>query len=143
MTLKTKIILLLIALATSFAFGRYSVPASIEKKTEKVEDKIVDRDTHQKTTTTTIKKPNGEIDETTVTENDTTSKLIDVKDSISTEKIESKKPMVNVSILGAHDFKNRQDAYGASVSKEFIGPITLGAFGLTSGVLGITIGLNF
>jgi hypothetical protein len=33
--------------------------------------------------------------------------------------------------------------YGISVHREFIGPITLGAFGLTNGTVGLSIGVNF
>ena len=38
---------------------------------------------------------------------------------------------------------DRIPLYGISANKEFIGPITIGAFGLTNGTIGLSIGVNF
>lgn len=54
------------------------------------------------------------------------------------------KPTINLSALVANDFTAiPKPLYGLSISKEFLGPITVGAFGLTNGVVGLSLGYNF
>ncbi len=52
---------------------------------------------------------------------------------------------VTISGLVATDLSQSipKPIYGAHVSKEFIGPISIGAFGLTNGIIGLSIGLSF
>lgn len=54
-------------------------------------------------------------------------------------------PKTNVSALVGNDFSKSlpKPLYGINVSREFLGPVTIGAFGLTNGVLGVSVGLNF
>lgn len=72
--------------------------------------------------------------------------VISDRDKKQTEnvKIPVKSPKLNVSLLIANDFDTRmKPEYGVSFTKEFIGPITIGGFGLTNGILGVSIGFNF
>lgn len=139
-------------LVISFAAGRYSLrsPEIKTKDTVKTDiKKEIDRDIHTQTIVTTIKTSDGTIK--TVQTIDTVS---DTKTKIDTAKSETKTsdiiPLrygtINVSGLVGNDFStswNLKPIYGVSVTKEFLGPITLGGYGLTNGVLGISIGLNF
>lgn len=52
---------------------------------------------------------------------------------------------MNVSVLAGIDFSSAvpKPTYGVSINKEFIGPITVGVFGLTNGTIGASIGVNF
>lgn len=107
-----------------------------------VQTKVVEKDiVHNNiiTVTHTVTKPSGETD-TTTTVTDHSQHL-----SNSTNITALPKPKWNVSALIANDFShgNIVPTYGASAQKEFIGPITIGAFGLTNGTIGVSIGLDF
>ncbi len=90
---------------------------------------------HTTTTIVTVKKPDG----TT-----TTTEKIDSKTKTNTV-IVPPRPKLNVSVLVANDFSKNslQPLYGVSISKEVLGPVTAGAFALTNGTIGVSIGINF
>lgn len=152
MNLKTKVIISVIALLVSFAFGRYSKDSTPAVKTvEHINtDTKVDqnKDTHTKTTITTTKDDKGvtktvtQIDTETISKTDKDIKSVTDIQQIITPQKQSK---VNISALGALDLSRGLPlpTYGLSFNKEFIGPITVGAFGLMNGVIGISIGVNF
>lgn len=81
---------------------------------------------------------------TTITENTTTDtkKVTDTqKDIVVTAP---KSSIINISALAGLDTgRGFVPTYGISASKELIGPITVGAFGLTNGTIGVSVGLNF
>lgn len=138
METKTKIFLGAILLLASFAIGRFTANSGVNTDTK--DSKVIDTDSHVTTTIVETKKPDGETQKTTVIKRDTDTIITDKKE---TQTETTKKPLMNVSVLAGLDYKTRLPAYGATVSKEFIGPITLGVFGLTNGVVGITVGLDF
>lgn len=76
---------------------------------------------------------------------ETTTIVEDIKTKEKqTAQVESKRTRVSVQALIGTDVTNRfQPVYGAAVSKEVLGQITIGAFGLTNGTLGVSLGLNF
>lgn len=92
------------------------------------------------TVTHTVTQPGGVI-ETTTTTIDRTQRTETSKNST----VVAKRSTINVSALVANDFStgSLKPLYGVSVSKEVIGQITVGAFGLTNGTLGLSLGLNF
>lgn len=142
MTIRTKILLTVLAMVVSFAAGNYT--AQRITKTESVKS-VDSTDTTIKTTTTTTTTKDKEGKETTTTKTDTIT-AIKEKEVIKSNKNEtevSKRALLNVSLLGAITQNESKPIYGISVSKSFIGPITMGAFGLTNGIFGISIGLNF
>lgn len=149
MTLKAKIVICFAILATAFAAGRYSVSGAIVKTTEQTTTdttKQVDKDTHKNTTTVTEEDGTGKKKTTTVVTEDTTtrSKTDEViKDDKSSVTTPVKRNTLNVSALASVDIKNFVPVYGLSITKEVLGPVTVGAFGLTSGVVGVSLGLNF
>lgn len=145
---KNKVIIAVVVVMTTFALGRYSVnqtPAVrniADSKTNKDINK--DKDTH--TITTITKKPDGTItetiDKTTETKSQEKDQIVSHVDQTITPPKQSK---LNISVLGASDFSRGLliPTYGLSVSKEVLGPVTIGAFGLMNGVVGISIGLDF
>lgn len=114
------------------AENRYSV--STTTKTEAKETN------HTKTVITTVKKPDGTV--TTVEQIDSQTKSkVDTIAKIS----DARKQLTNISLLVGNDFSKSGiiPLYGLSVSRELLGPVTVGAFGLTNGTLGVSIGINF
>lgn len=142
---RTKVILVLLAAVGAFAGGRYSVPApdiTVEKTITKDQERQVD--TNKKKTTTIVTEPSGKKTETIVEETNKTAKT-DTRTSATESVSETyKSPTINISVLaGVDTMNNFKPVYGISASKQFIGPITLGAFGLTNGTLGVSVGINF
>lgn len=149
MNLKYKIITVIVVLATTFAAGRYSVPSQskkiVETTTEAKKD-IEIKAVHTKKTVVETKKPDGTITFITTvdqTVGDTKTET-DAKKEILQETTKDIRKTFNISVIGANDF-SRSPAltYGLSVSKEVLAPITIGAFGLRNGVIGLSIGLDF
>lgn len=149
MTLKTKVLIAVVALLAAFTTGRYSVQVPEVKTvvdTNMTKDSELNKDTHKDTVSVTIKSPDGTMKTTIHTVQDT-----DVKKQVDTtiaQHIEQtvtppKLNTLNVSAIAGIDFRTYQPVYGASITKEFIGPVTIGFVGLTNGVLGATVGLNF
>lgn len=168
MELKQKIIIGVVVVATAFAAGRFSAPEKIkiEKQVVTVEKKVdddkintktnTDRDHHKDTTVVEILKPDGTKETTTHTIDDdkVASKInqnIDDKSVNTSEQIvketkevtKSSSP-VTISALGGIplSFTSITPVWGASVSKPIIGPITIGAWGLSSREVGMSIGLE-
>lgn len=139
MNTSTKVISGLIVAAVAFAVGRYSV--NFNKTETKTEDKQKDKESHTETTTTTTKKPDGETTTTTTTKTDTESHT-ETKKSDTLVVTASKN--TNVSLLVAvPSFRELVPVYGISVTRPILGPITIGAFGLTNGTFGVSAGLEF
>jgi hypothetical protein len=149
MTDKVKIIGVVVGLLVSFAFGEYLGRKSDTHTTitTKVDDKTQqDKDTHTKTTITETKDPSGKDTKVTVITQDQDTKTTETKDtSTKTDTVttSSNKPQYNVSALMAYDIHTLLPTYGISASKQFIGPITIGVFGLTNGTIGLSAGVNF
>lgn len=158
---KTKVVLVLTSLVTAYAFGRWASPVKVitETKTIEVEKKSsdsksdTDRNKHKETIVTEVVHPDGTKETTTRTiEDSTTNKKTDTetRDELSQSQSSSKETVyssskVTVSALAGvslTDF-SRPPVYGGSVSKPVLGPITVGFFGLTSGVVGTSLGLSF
>ena len=95
-----------------------------------------------------MKQPNGAVQTTETIDTNiiahTNTEQID-KTMLQQTTTPAKTQTLNLSVLAAVNPVNRDFApvYGASLTKEFIGPVTIGAFGLTNGTLGVSIGLNF
>lgn len=101
-----------------------------------IDDTVVKR-------TVLVKEPGGR-EVTTIDERLTRTER---SDSVTKETAPALKSRAtwNISVLAATSQKSHfgQLDYGVSATKELIGPVTVGAFGLTSGVVGASIGINF
>ena len=127
-------------MVTSFAMGRFSV--STTKQTTDVKQVDRDKDTRTQTVVTTVKSPDGTV-KTVETRDTTTSIKTEIK-QVNTTAVKSP-PKLNISALVGNDFSQRSivPLYGISIQKEVLGPVTVGAFGLTNGTIGISLGLDF
>lgn len=95
-----------------------------------------------KTRTTIVQTQTAKGDVKTVTTIDSTT--IAAQDKKSKETIAPSLKLWGISALAMYD-KNadKRISYGASVSKQVVGPITAGLFGFDNGTLGVSVGFNF
>ena len=150
MKLQYKIAIAAISLLAAFAAGRYSVSQpSIHTVVDTNTKTNTDTDTnkHETTVTTVVEQPNGTKTTTTkTTENDTIDQTQnqDTVSEITQTVTAPKKNTLNISALAGLDLSNSmKPVYGASVNKNFLGPVTMGVFGLTNGTVGVSLGLSF
>jgi len=143
---KTILLLALILALTFFALGRYT---STQAKTVTKKQKKLNKTTHNKSKTHEkfTKKKSKDGTDTIVTVIDTAAQASTKIDSDTQSKsiVTKASPRTNISALAATSIHNPfgPPQYGLSVNREVLGPITVGAFGLTGGTFGISIGLNF
>lgn len=102
---------------------------------------------HRTTTTETKHSPSGESTTHTVVVEDI-SKIVSESNSERVRQVvaapsSTTRRKTNVSALVAVDSLKLTPTYGIGVTHELIGPITIGAFGLTNGVVGLSIGISF
>lgn len=152
----------IVLLIASFAFGRYSVPQSTktevktDKKVEKRVDKKQDVNTRKRknTTTTEITRPDGTKEKVTkIVEDSHTKKKTDTTKLQNSEKVSSSisetvrsGSRLTVSALVGTKVTFSEPltpVYGGMISKEILGPISIGAFGFNSGLAGMAVGLTF
>lgn len=100
--------------------------------TRRIETKIVD-----KGTITIDTSSNGSDNKNTTTTTDTAT-------SAATEKILERGGTVDIFALASKDINNLSSppAFGGLISKKVLGPIAVGAFGLSNGVAGISLGVQ-
>ena len=124
------------------AAGYYMKPAKVVtvQVTQKNTD-IVKRD-NTVTTITQTKRPDGTaVTVTTITDKNTTDANSSTHTADKTTETRTE-GATTVSALVGVDF-GRGLAYGASVQHQILGPLNIGAFGLTNGVMGVSIGIRF
>lgn len=141
-----KLGLCILALAIAFASGRYSVSQpEVRTSNQDTKKETINENKETKKKTVIVKNKDGS-ETTTITE-DTKDKRRDStidKSKSSSEVIPQKVGTLSVAaLLGVDSQSEWKRVYGASVSKQFIGPISVGLFGLTNGTVGCTVGLNF
>lgn len=144
MTIKDKIILGLLALVVSFAAGRFTATKpNVTTQTVTNEDKDIKKDVNDEKVTTITEKSTGE-KQTTIVEKKTTSVVTDDKiaSKTDTKVVNSQQTTSIVGMVGI-DYHTKERAYGLGVSHDFVGPVSLGVFGFTNGVIGVSIGVRF
>lgn len=123
-----------------FAAGRYSAPEKVKVHTVTVEiEKKVDKQQNKKVY---IKENKDGSKETTIIV-DTSVKENTKANSESTIKEITVRDKLNVSLLVGGPLSFSEPTFGISANKNFIGPITLGLWGLTNKTVGFSVGLNF
>lgn len=101
------------------------------------QDKSTETDiNHTKTHIIRITDPGGTVHE--VTDVDSTTKS-------TTSTVSAVRNRTNISLLISNDFSRSRITpdYGMAFSREVLGPVTIGLFGLTNKTLGVSVGLNF
>lgn len=142
MTITHKLILAFLALVAAFAFGRYSVQSkTVDKQTNT--STTSDKDIHKHTTTTTTEAPDGSKKTVTIIDENSDTKK-DIQQDTTTHIDVASKSTLNVSALAGVDYHDfTKPIYGLSINKNVLGPITVGAYGMTSGLVGLSVGINF
>lgn len=155
MTLKYKIILSVVALLIAFGFGRFSATSPPSIKTAEVlktDTQVKDnKDIKTHTVTITEKEPDGVQRTTTTTDTSTVDKeteIQDVQEQKTTEVQNKVRPRNNISLIAAQSLDIFIPRYGIMASREVLGPVTIGAFGMATAsgsgaVLGISVGIDF
>lgn len=158
--LKIRIIGAVILFASAFAAGRYTTPERIEIRKETVTVEVEKKQTtkdqkieqNKKKTEVEITRPDGTKIKKTVTETDK-KKDTQIEQTVEREKdtketetkIVENPRRLTISVIGGPNFTDLKSplAFGGHISRPFLGPITLGVWGLNSGVGGLSLGLQF
>lgn len=145
MQFKTKILIAGALLILSFAAGRYSNSYTQSTEVSQSEtDKESTKNTQTHTESTTTKEPDGTVKTVVITD---TNKNVETKKTESEQVQKSVTTItankVTVSALAGVNTNTFLPNYGASVSKNLAGPITIGLWGLNNGILGISVGVEF
>lgn len=159
MSTRNKLIGIAIIIAVSYAFGRYTAPEKIKIVTkisdtvQQSTDKDKDLDTHKETKTTEVKHPDGTTETTTdVTEDthvntDNKTASSDTKVSETDKEVTKSTSHLTLSALAGVQLTGVTTAspvvYGAHVTKDILGPINIGVWGLDNRTMGASIGLTF
>jgi len=141
--LKPYIILTVVLMVGSYVTGRYfsqQNQVSVKTSITQTKNEQIKENTHE--TITEVKEPNGEVKTVTIIGTITTDNTQTQTDT-KTQTIPVKRSTINISALAGMSLTSLTPVYGISASKEFIGPITVGAFGLTNGIIGLSVGVNF
>lgn len=153
MTINYKYVAAGVAILASFAFGRYSVKTVTTQvvQTQKTDIKVnQDSKVDDNKTTTITVKPDG-TKTTVITDN----KKTDTKTDSNTQSVtDTKSTTTSGSNSGGSSFILSASAgiditspshlvYGLEASNKLIGPIRIGVFGMTNGLLGASLGLQF
>lgn len=122
----------LLIIVVSFAAGRYSV-----RQPDTTSHTDVEKQTEEHKVTIIEETPQGK--KTTITEDKNTQ-----LEKKTDKEVKAVKASLNVSALGGVDgMNNFKPVFGVSVSKELIGPVTMGLWGITNGTIGVSLGVNF
>lgn len=137
MSTKTLIITGLVIAASSFLAGHYLATNGVSKSiTTEQEDTTKITDKNKKVVE--VIAPDGT--RTITTEEN--SRTVLEKEKI--KQVVLKRDTLNVSVLAGVDSLNSfKPIYGLSVSKQFVGPVTIGLFGFTDSRIGVSLGVNF
>lgn len=123
--------------ATGYATGKTHAASSTVEDTTKFAS---DAKTVKKSTAVAVtKSPDGTV-KTVTTTTETTG---DTKTTSAESKTVPAKKTFIQALAGVDLSRSFTPTYGIAVSREVLGPITLGAYGLTSGVVGVTVGVSF
>lgn len=141
MSNRTIIIVAILSLLASFATGYYLAPDKIKTETRTVEvEKIVIQVKHEVKTVTV--KPDGSSTTTTVTDTNTHSNTDSNSSTISKDIPINKNTLSISALVGTTGIPFGTQVYGLSVSRNFIGPIRLGIFGMSDKTFGFSLGLD-
>ena len=156
MSTKSKIIITTVTIVVAYAFGYYEAPykvktitktVEVEKKTDQTQ---TDTNRHKDTLTTITEKPDGTKETVTHTvddvNRDTASKATDniTKSETKEKEVTKSSGHLTLSALaGVNPFTPSLPTYGVHVTRDIIGPVNIGVWGLTDKTIGASVGLTF
>ena len=129
--LKNLLLTGLIAAVVGYAIGKFTTPTKVEVQ-EKVnvvkETEVVYRE---------IKQADGTVIKETVTK-DTAKKETDKSSKVVNEKAKN-----DISVLVSYDFSEKKEIYGIHYQRRLGDtPFKAGIFGVSTGVLGLSVGIE-
>lgn len=161
MKVNKKYISIGLALAFSFALGRYMTPEKIktEEKIVYVEkkdtetQKEIDKKKHRVITKTETLLPDGTKTTTTTTdEKSDTNKTVWTKELVEKTLTEEREKLVEmgrnrvtISVISGYQFSDlsKPGVIGGHITKPILGPIAIGVWGLSNSMGGVSLGLQF
>lgn len=136
MAVKTTVLIGLISLLVGLAAGRYSLPAKVVTKTVTVAQ--TDRQSTDRSTIT------HKSDGTVVIQRNVVTATEKHETGESSKSVEHYTAKWTVSgLVGIQPLNAKTPAYGAGVDYRVLGPIEVGAWGLSDGTVGLRLGLSF
>lgn len=132
----------LLLLVVGYGTGRYLQPAKIQIKKEEVikEVEVIKKDI--RIVEREITRPDGTKEKERITEDKSQESTKKEKDTKESTLIANKKPDWRVNGLAALN-NDRNIVYGLQVERRILGPISVGAFGLTDTTVGLSVGIEF
>lgn len=132
----------LLLLVVGYGTGRYLQPAKIQIKKEEVikEVEVIKKDI--RIVEREITRPDGTKEKERITEDKSQESTKKEKDTKESTLIANKKPDWRVNGLAALN-NDRNIVYGLHVERRILGPISVGAFGLTDTTVGLSVGIEF
>lgn len=136
LTIRTQILILMLAAAVGFALGSLAHPKPSEAIT--TQETKTKEDTHEHTTTIITKEKDG-------TE---TTRIDTIKDDDSRSETQTKtvvkNTIVNISVLaGVSIHDPLLPIYGVQITRPVLSSLTVGGYAMTNGVVGVSVGWNF
>lgn len=137
----------IVLLCLGAAAGRYATPEKVIVKTVQVEKKQIDKNEHKDVIIDKRVNKDGSSETITKISDDSNTHITDKKETKS-ETIVNNPKNWNVSLLVspvANDdiFPTGSLSYGVHVQRKILGPISVGAFGLTNRTYGLSVGVEF
>lgn len=132
MTTRLSILSGLLVLLIGYAFGRYLQP---QKEVIKTQTVIVE---HTHTVTVTVTKPDGSSSSTTTTDEGSMTGT-----RSSTEIVNNKPSWKIAGLVGLNVHSLTTPIYGGQIERSFVGPISVGVWGLSNSTGGVSLSLNF
>lgn len=129
--------------AVGFCFGYYAMPQKtvIQRQIIEVEKKT--QDVQKDTVRTETRKPDGTVEIRTERHVDQHTQTDTNKQETERQEIVKSSGVLSVSAMAGTTFSLTPPVYGAMVSRNLIGPITVGLWGISNGTGGVAVGLNF
>jgi hypothetical protein len=131
-------ILGLLLLVVCFYLGRYTAPTKVETKTVAVEVEKVK--TNQNVVI--VEKINKDGSRVKITQSSSQT-YKNTETSVKNSKVVENKPSVNIHAMAGLDVLNPKGVViGVHANKQILGPISLGVFGFTNNVIGLSLGMS-
>jgi hypothetical protein len=131
---------IIVLVVVSYSVGRYMSPEKIKTEIKTVEvEKVVTKTERKRIHITEDEE--GMMDALIIIDSSTQENTHE--NSFAEEKEVIIRDDYNVSIMAGAGLPYTNPVFGASIQKRFIGPVTLGVWGLSNKTGGVSIGLNF
>lgn len=143
MTTQNKIIIVVVLMVASFAGGRYLTPEKVVTKTVTVEVEKSKENIKDNTIIVEEIKPDGT--KKITTKKDIQTIIVNKRENNTKENTETtnKSSSTILSVMGGVNVLNPTGMiFGGHVSRQLLGPLHIGIFGLTSGTFGASVGIE-